>query len=213
MMNKQLFAEKLISLRKKNHLTQQELADKLNVSNKTVSRWETAESYPDIELILEIADIYHVSVDYLLNDHKNFKDIDKNDIVSYIPWLISIFAVFTYFIFIKLSIPAIFSFAIYYFITKFSYQFLDQYTDKKNGHILTLLNTATGFFVSQSLSFQLFLNSLVLSLTGTLFAFNSMENIQLDISYMNSNSLSTIFVLSYTIAGVYAYLHYKKHSK
>lgn len=210
-MNKQLFSEKLILLRKKNHLTQQELADKLNVSNKTVSRWETGEGYPDIEIISDIADIYHVSVDYLFNDYEDFKDINKNDIVSYIPWLISIMAVLTYYIFIKLSIPSIFSFAIFYFITKFSYQFLNQYTDKKNGRVLTLLNTATSFFISQSLIFQIFMNGWAMSVTGTFFV--AMENIQLDMSYMSSNPLAGMLVFSYFLAGVYAYIHYKKYSK
>lgn len=78
MMKRELFTKKLIELRKQNHYTQQEVADKLNISNKTVSRWETGESYPDIETLLDLASLYHVTVDYLLNDHENFMDLQKN---------------------------------------------------------------------------------------------------------------------------------------
>lgn len=48
-MNKDLFMEKIISLRKKQKMTQQSLADLLHTSNKTISRYETGEGYPDIE--------------------------------------------------------------------------------------------------------------------------------------------------------------------
>ncbi|MEF2783199.1 MAG: helix-turn-helix transcriptional regulator, partial [Clostridium sp.] len=50
-MKKEVFAKRLVNLRKKKGYTQAELAEKLNVSNKTVSRWETAEGYPDISLL------------------------------------------------------------------------------------------------------------------------------------------------------------------
>ena len=46
-MNKEQFAEKIIRLRKKKGYTQAQLAELLNVSNKAVSRWETAEGYPE----------------------------------------------------------------------------------------------------------------------------------------------------------------------
>ncbi|MFQ7799333.1 MAG: helix-turn-helix domain-containing protein [Coprobacillus cateniformis] len=55
------------------------------MSNKTISRWETSESYPDIDLLPKLADIFHVSIDYLLKEHDDFKELDKFDIISYIP--------------------------------------------------------------------------------------------------------------------------------
>lgn len=53
-------------LRRHRGMTQQELTEKLNVSNKTISRWERQESYPDVILISKIADIFGVSCDDIL---------------------------------------------------------------------------------------------------------------------------------------------------
>lgn len=48
-------------LRKKNKLTQAELAEKLNVSDKTISKWETAKGYPDTSLLEPIAGVFSVN--------------------------------------------------------------------------------------------------------------------------------------------------------
>ena len=58
--------ELIAILRKTKGLTQRELADMLNVSDKAVSRWERSESYPDIELIPNIAKIFSISTDELI---------------------------------------------------------------------------------------------------------------------------------------------------
>ena len=57
-------------LRKEKALTQTELAEKLNISNRTVSKWENGDGYPDITILPELADILGVSVDELLNGEK-----------------------------------------------------------------------------------------------------------------------------------------------
>ena len=54
-------------LREKYHLTQAEFAAKLNVSDKTVSKWETAKGYPDISLLEPIAQIFNISVTELIS--------------------------------------------------------------------------------------------------------------------------------------------------
>ena len=54
-------------LREKNHLTQLELAEKLNVSDKTISKWETAKGYPDISLLEPIAQVFGVSITELIS--------------------------------------------------------------------------------------------------------------------------------------------------
>ena len=53
-------------LREKNRMTQQQLADKLGVSDKTVSKWETAKGYPDITLLEPIAEAFRISVAELI---------------------------------------------------------------------------------------------------------------------------------------------------
>lgn len=61
-------ADKIISLRKKNGWSQEELADRLDVSRQSVSKWESAQSTPDIDKILALSTIFDVSTDYLLKD-------------------------------------------------------------------------------------------------------------------------------------------------
>ena len=57
---------RIADLRNINNITQLELAEKLGVTDRAVSKWETGSGYPDITLLPQIADIFNVSVDYLL---------------------------------------------------------------------------------------------------------------------------------------------------
>lgn len=63
---KNIIAKNISELRQANNMTQLELAEKLNYSDKTVSKWERAESSPDIASLLEIAKIFGVTLDYLV---------------------------------------------------------------------------------------------------------------------------------------------------
>ena len=56
----------IADLRKANNMTQSEVADILGVSYQAVSKWERDESLPDIALLPQIADLYHISIDQLL---------------------------------------------------------------------------------------------------------------------------------------------------
>ena len=62
-----VIAENISNLRKKAGLTQLELAEKLNYSDKAVSKWERGESIPDVVVLKQIADMFGVKVDFLLN--------------------------------------------------------------------------------------------------------------------------------------------------
>lgn len=62
------FAEKLLLLRKSAALSQEELAEKLDVSRQAVSRWEMGTAMPDSLNLLEISRLFNVSADYLLRD-------------------------------------------------------------------------------------------------------------------------------------------------
>ena len=66
-MNQYVTGAVIKELREKNKLTQLELADKLNVSDKTVSKWETGKGYPDITLLEPIAEAFGVSVTELIS--------------------------------------------------------------------------------------------------------------------------------------------------
>lgn len=63
-----IFADKLISLRKKCGWSQEELAEKMNVTRQSVSKWEGAQSVPDLNKILQLSELFGVSTDYLLKD-------------------------------------------------------------------------------------------------------------------------------------------------
>ena len=64
-----IFADKLIDLRKKNGWSQEELAEKLNVSRQAVSKWEGAQSIPDMSRMIQLSELFGVSTDYLLKDN------------------------------------------------------------------------------------------------------------------------------------------------
>ena len=65
-MDAKTVGKKIAELRKKNNMTQKELASKLNVIDKTVSRWECGYGLPDLSLIPEIAAIFNTSIEELL---------------------------------------------------------------------------------------------------------------------------------------------------
>ena len=63
-----ILADKIIDLRKKNGWSQEELAEKLGVSRQAVSKWEGAQSVPDMTRVLQMSELFGVSTDYLLKD-------------------------------------------------------------------------------------------------------------------------------------------------
>lgn len=60
------FAEKLIALRKGRELTQEQLAEQLNVSRQSISKWESGQVIPEVEKIVELSKAFDVTLDYLL---------------------------------------------------------------------------------------------------------------------------------------------------
>ena len=77
-MNEQEFAQRLRQYRKNKGMTQQELADQLGVSNKTVSRWESG-SYPDVTTMVALARVLGVTVDELLDPKAPVRTLEKSD--------------------------------------------------------------------------------------------------------------------------------------
>ena len=77
--------ETIASLRKKNGMTQNELAEKMNVTDKTVSKWERDISCPDINTISKLADILNVSVEELLSaKQKDYSNSKRKDLINLI---------------------------------------------------------------------------------------------------------------------------------
>ena len=67
---KQIVATNITALRTNLDLTQAELGEKLNYSDKSISKWERGEAIPDVRVLKEMAQIFDVTVDYLINDHQ-----------------------------------------------------------------------------------------------------------------------------------------------
>lgn len=66
---KQIVAENLVALRKKSGLTQNELAEKMNYSDNSISRWERGDLSPSLENLQKFSEVYNVPIEYLLKEH------------------------------------------------------------------------------------------------------------------------------------------------
>ena len=64
------FADKVYMLRNQANLSQAAFAEQLQVSRQTVSKWELGNSYPEIDKLIAISDLFHVSIDYLLKNQE-----------------------------------------------------------------------------------------------------------------------------------------------
>ncbi|WP_290123189.1 helix-turn-helix domain-containing protein [Apilactobacillus ozensis] len=90
----------------KKNLTQEQLANNLQVSRSTISSWETGRSYPDLEMIVRICDFFNVSLDYILrNDEKIVRKISldsrkKKNISRFNNWINHFYCCSIYIIFI-----------------------------------------------------------------------------------------------------------------
>ncbi len=77
-MDQQKIGEFLKALRKENNLTQEELADKMNVTRRTVSRWETGANLPDLSILVELADLYNVDMREIFNGERKNETMEKD---------------------------------------------------------------------------------------------------------------------------------------
>lgn len=68
---KEIIAQNLTKLRQSRNMTQSELADILNYSDKSISKWEHGDATPPIEVLKQLADLYDVSLDFLVTENPN----------------------------------------------------------------------------------------------------------------------------------------------
>ncbi|VUX01394.1 HTH-type transcriptional regulator ImmR [Streptococcus constellatus] len=66
--------KRIFELRKERGWSQDQLAEKVNVSRQSISKWESAQALPEIEKVVELSRIFQVTTDYLLLDEANSKD-------------------------------------------------------------------------------------------------------------------------------------------
>ena len=78
--------EKLFELRKTKNLTQDDVAEKLNVTRQTVSKWETNQSTPDFDKIIPLCELYGISADELLKGKEKEKETENNENNEKLDW-------------------------------------------------------------------------------------------------------------------------------
>ena len=76
-MNQQKIGIFLKELRKQKGLTQKQFAEIVNVSNRTVSRWENGNNVPDLDILIEISDYYEIDLRELLDGERNGEKVNK----------------------------------------------------------------------------------------------------------------------------------------
>lgn len=73
------FNEKLIQLRKSSGLSQEELGNRLNVARQTVSKWELGSTTPEMEKLIELSDLFNISIDELVKEKEVPETITRED--------------------------------------------------------------------------------------------------------------------------------------
>lgn len=147
------FAQRLMKLRKEKGYTQNQLAEKIGVSNKSISRWETGEGFPDITILVPLADALGVSVDHLLRDGLDFHDIQKKDIEEYLPFVLATIGFIGYYILKKIEVSTIACIIGYFAVIYASHYLMLHHTDRKRTGLLSKVNALFNFLVIQNFSY------------------------------------------------------------
>lgn len=82
------FSSKIKEERLKHNMSQQQLGEKLNISRQSISKWERGESYPSIELLIKISDIFDITLDELVKGDNSLKEkiIKDSQVLAYPRW-------------------------------------------------------------------------------------------------------------------------------
>lgn len=83
-----IFSERLKKEREKRGWSQTDLADKIHVSRQSVSKWETGKNYPSIEIIIELSDLFGITIDEMLRSDKELTEqvIQDSKKLAYPKW-------------------------------------------------------------------------------------------------------------------------------
>lgn len=111
-MRNMIFSERLKSEREKNGWSQADLAEKIHVSRQSVSKWETGKNYPNIEIIIDLSDLFGITIDELLRSDEELKVkvIQDSKKLAYPKWKAlfdSVFLLGALLLVIKISIFAL----------------------------------------------------------------------------------------------------------
>ena len=141
--------ERIYELRRKNSMSQEDLAEKMNVSRQSISKWESSQSVPEVEKIIQLSNILNVSTDWILkgeNSKKQTSQSNKNNLKSvqtvstalnYTGFVIGTFILFEKQAVWAVAVPIVFSIlslAIYFAVYSDS-----ENTDKKKQSLNTFI--------------------------------------------------------------------------
>ncbi len=95
-MNNMIFSERLKKEREKRGWSQTDLAEKIHVSRQSVSKWETGKNYPGIEVIIDLSDLFGITIDELLRSDEELKEkvIRDSKQLAYPKWKVFFDSVF-----------------------------------------------------------------------------------------------------------------------
>ena len=95
-MRNMIFSERLKREREKKGWSQAELAEKIHVSRQSVSKWETGKNYPNIEVIIDLSDLFGITIDELLRSDEELKEkvIQDSKQLAYPKWKVFFDSVF-----------------------------------------------------------------------------------------------------------------------
>ncbi len=103
-----MLGERLYELRRKKNLSQEEMAEKLNVSRQTISKWETNQSQPDFDKIIPLCQLFNISSEELLTGKKAIKDsveVKENKKKTALVISLSVFLYFLALIWVTIAEP------------------------------------------------------------------------------------------------------------
>ena len=145
------FSKKIIDIRNKNNLTQEDLAEILSVSRQTISNWENDKCYPDIEMLNTISNQFDVSLDVMLKEDESvIKDISKRLKINKINKWVILALTISIFIMIGLGYKI---YLVCYYNNNFSADIFDEFVDKGEKLIITNNNMANNKY--ENLNFYL----------------------------------------------------------
>ncbi len=75
------FKDKLIKLRKERSLSQEELGEKLDVSRQTISKWELGQTTPEMNKLIELSNLFEISIDSLIKEENIIGEEQKQEII------------------------------------------------------------------------------------------------------------------------------------
>ena len=158
-MEKNIISKRLVKLRNEKGLTQKELSEQLNYSDKVISKWERGESFPNIVALKQLSKLYNISIDQLVSDEleEGSEIIETQELVVnrvsgpslfvklsiLIPLAITIYA-------ISISIIAFFASAFIFGILMIVYSFVVSITTfeaEYKGHIIRVVNRPKSLYL------------------------------------------------------------------